>query len=458
MTRFLMTDDYLATFGRLAYLWAWPLVNIHNRRSLMQRLPEPGLISGIVPAAPPGRLGMLHDYVEPEERVVACPNQDVAYGFGMVAADVGPSVIQVPDFGDRFWVYQAVDQRTDSFARLGAMYATAPGFYLLAPTGWEGTVPDGIIDVFRYDTALGVVIPRVFMDDTAEDRAAIQPLLRRIGMYPLPAFTGELVETDWSALPTFGDAGDATSGEQETRWVDPAAFFSVLGDVLQEVPARDGEEALYDWIGSLVVAARDDEGVMAKLTAAAQAADDGLVKELFQFRNYGLPDAHNWTTQRNGARFGTDYLARTAVAKSNIFVNTPFETCYYYQDLDESGARLDGSRGYRIVFAPGGLPPVRGFWSLTVYNEHHFFHPNELGRFSLGTKNTSLVFGDDGSLVLTAGGARPTEEDELANWLPAPDGPFSLFIRAYWPDERIIDRDWQPPAVSPLGDPASSVG
>jgi len=36
------------------------------------------------------------------------------------------------------------------------------------------------------------------------------------------------------------------------------------------------------------------------------------------------------------------------------------------------------------------LPPVQGFWSLTLYNEHHFFHPNELDRYSFGTKIKNL--------------------------------------------------------------------
>ena len=36
------------------------------------------------------------------------------------------------------------------------------------------------------------------------------------------------------------------------------------------------------------------------------------------------------------------------------------------------------------------LPPVRGFWSLTLYNEHHFFHPDELDRYSFGTKIKNL--------------------------------------------------------------------
>ena len=48
------------------------------------------------------------------------------------------------------------------------------------------------------------------------------------------------------------------------------------------------------------------------------------------------------------------------------------------------------------------LPPVRGFWSLTLYNEHHFFHPDELDRYSFGTKIKNLHRTHGGSLTLTA--------------------------------------------------------
>ena len=65
----------------------------------------------------------------------------------------------------------------------------------------------------------------------------------------------------------------------------------------------------------------------------ATEAEKDLVEPLFQFRNYGIPLPHHWTTQNNGAAFGTDYFTRTAVAKSNIFVNKPTETKYFYQDL-----------------------------------------------------------------------------------------------------------------------------
>jgi len=445
-----MTEDYIRLIGRLAYLWGWPLVNMHNRLSVMEKLPGPGLLAGVVPAAPPGSAGMLHDYITPEERLVACPNQDVVYGFGVIDGRRGPSVVQVPDFGDRFWVYQAVDQRTDSFVRLGAMHQTRPGLYLLAPRSWDGAVPGGIAGVFRFDTRIAVCIPRVFMDDTDADRATIQPVINQVMAYPLSEYTGRMRSIDWSTAPSF-PAGGATSGEQETQWVDPRRFFAELPAVMTEVPARPGEEALYGWLDSMLQAAARDSRVADLLNAAAVDANAGLVDELFQFRNIGLPLPGHWSAQRNGARFGTDYLSRTAMAKANIFVNTPEETAYFYQDLDAHGARLDGSRSYSVTFPPNQLPPVRGFWSLTLYNEHHFFHPNELNRYSLGTKNKDLHHAADGSLTLTASAAPPGDDDLRSNWLPAPAGPFSLYLRAYWPGQQILDGTWTPPPVIRFG-------
>jgi hypothetical protein len=276
-----MTEDYIRAVGRLAYLWAWPLVNMHNRLSMMEKLPGPGLLGGIIPAASPGSAAMLHDYVRPEERVVACPNQDMVYGLGVIDGTRGPSVVQVPDFGGRFWVYQGVDQRTDSFIRLGAMYGTEPGLYLLAPESWDGPVPAGITGVFRFGTRIAICIPRVFMDDTDSDRAAIQDVINQVMVYPLEGYTGELQVTDWSAAPVF-PAGDAISGKRETRWVDPGAFLAQLPEVMAEVPARPGEEALYEWMGSVLRAADGDARVADLLRAAAMDADLGLVAELCQ--------------------------------------------------------------------------------------------------------------------------------------------------------------------------------
>jgi hypothetical protein len=97
------------------------------------------------------------------------------------------------------------------------------------------------------------------------------------------------------------------------------------------------------------------------------------------------------------------------------------------------------------------MPPVKGFWSLTLYDAEHFFHPNPLNRYSLGTKNKTLKYNPDGSLTLYAGADSPGQDKE-ANWLPAPIGRFSLYLRANWPDETILDGTWKPPLVEQMNE------
>jgi Protein of unknown function (DUF1214) len=59
--------------------------------------------------------------------------------------------------------------------------------------------------------------------------------------------------------------------------------------------------------------------------------------------------------------------------------------------------QLVGESSYEVTFPKGQLPPVKGFWSLTVYNPEHFFYPNALNRYPLGTKNKTLKYNDDGN-------------------------------------------------------------
>jgi hypothetical protein len=440
-----MTEEYVRQVGRWAYFWAWPMVNVYNRLAAFSQLPEPGLIGGIVPAAPPNQLSMLTDYVAPEERVVACPNQDVVYGFCILSLDREPVVIQVPNFGDRFWVYQVVDQRTDSFASLGKMYGTKPGLYLLVGPGWKGETPPGIQAVFRSPTNVGVVIPRVFKDATKEDTRAVQPLINQVLLYPLSQSDGTIKTKDWSSNRKYPSA---SQGQEETKWVEPEKFIEQLPKVMDELPPLPGEEAMYANIRAIWAGAENDPKLKQTLLEAASAADKELVSPLFEFRNFGIPVAGNWTTQVNGANFGTDYFTRTAVAKSNIFVNKPEETKYFYQDLDSNGARLNGNYQYTVNFAKEELPPVKGFWSLTLYNKFHFFEPNSLKRYSLGTKNKDLQFDANGSLTIYVSAKAP-DASKMSNWLPAPKEDFSLYFRCYWPEAAITDGKWTPPpAVS----------
>jgi hypothetical protein len=214
---------------------------------------------------------------------------------------------------------------------------------------------------------------------------------------------------------------------------------------MKSVPPLPGEEALYKWIGSVLEAAEDPK-IMQTLKETAVASESELIPPFFQWRYNGRPAGNGWNSPVNNAQWGTDYLNRTGTAKSNIYDNRPEETKYIYRDDDSQGQQLNGRNLYTVTFAKGKTPPVQGFWSLTLYNDVHLFNPNPLKRYSLGTKNKNLKYNEDGSLTLYAGAKSPGKDKE-SNWLPGPNGTFSLYIRAYWADKAILDGTWMPPAV-----------
>jgi len=439
-----MSKEYVQMVGRMAYLWGWPLVNNANRHAAFSKAPEPGLLGGVLPIAH-NSLAMLTNYVSPEQRFVTCTNQDVVYGFGFLDnLDEKPIVFQVPDFGDRFWVYALYDARTDELSQIGKQYGTKPGFYMVVGPNWKGETPKGITAVLRSSTTVVAAAPRVFMDDTTEDHAAIQPTLSQIDFYPLSQFDGKMKTKDWSKLPHF--PAPKPSGKGETQWVNPDTFFDELPAVMKQVPPLPGEEALYKWISSVLDAAAKDPAIKKTLTETAVAAEREMISPFFQWRNNGRPAGNGWNSPVNNAKWGTDYPNRTGTAKSNMYDNLPTETKYIYTDDDSRGKQLVGQNLYSITFPKGQVPPVNGFWSVTLYNELHFFNPNPLMRYSLGTKNKTLKYNADGSLTLYAGAKSPGADKEN-NWLPAPSGTFSLYIRAYWADKAIVDGTWQPPVI-----------
>lgn len=444
-----LSDDYVRLVARDAFFWTWPIINVCSRRVAFARLPHQMLLGGVLPAGPANTLTMLTDYVSPGQRAVACPNRDVVVGHAIVALDLSPVVVQVPDFGGRFWVIQVLDSRTDSFAELGSMYGTSPGFYLLAGPNWVGAVPRGIQKVFVSQTSSGVVIPRVFREDTPEDLQAVQAVINQIGLYPVDAFDGQMKFMDWRQVPVGPATQEADANGSETCWVRPEKFLDMLPVALADARPLPGESARYAQVLAVVDAVRRDQRLKNVFNEAVAAAERELIEPLFQFHNFGRPLPHHWSTIANGACFGTDYLMRTGVAKSNIFVNKQNETKYFYQDLDAGGNRLNGAHRYTVTFAPGRAPPVQGFWSLSLYDRHHFFAPNALSRFSVGTKSPTLRPDADGSLTILVQAA-PPDDAHKGNWLPAPAdgvGDFSLCIRLYCPEPSVLEGRWTPPAV-----------
>ena len=190
---------------------------------------------------------------------------------------------------------------------------------------------------------------------------------------------------------------------------------------------------------------------------------DKLTPELRQAIEAGMADA--WAEAdrlkqqaatgklSSGDIFGTraflknNYAYRMLAAALGIYGNTKEEAMYPVYYTDSTGRPLNGANRYILHFAPGQLPPVHAFWSLTMYNDRQLFADNPIDRYAIGDRD-DLAFNPDGSLDLYIQRASPGA-DKDSNWLPAPQsGSFTMNLRLYWPSFEVIDGRWSPPPVT----------
>jgi hypothetical protein len=154
-----------------------------------------------------------------------------------------------------------------------------------------------------------------------------------------------------------------------------------------------------------------------------------------------------WTN--NAGSYGTDYAQRAMVTLIGPGLNFPKDAVYPFTSKDSDGKEYDGSKyKYVMRFEKGKMPPVKGFWSLTMYDSDFFFVPNTINRYNLSQRNT-FVTNPDGSVDLYLQAESPGPDKE-ANWLPAPKGKFITMLRLYWPKDTpptILDGSWTPPPV-----------
>lgn len=74
------------------------------------------------------------------------------------------------------------------------------------------------------------------------------------------------------------------------------------------------------------------------------------------------------------------------------------------------------------------------------------FVANPIKRYSIGDRTPGFKLGADGSVTIYIQHESPGSDKE-SNWLPAPDGPFALALRIYWPEQVILDGKWEPAPI-----------
>src|SRR5262249_30009878 len=163
-----------------------------------------------------------------------------------------------------------------------------------------------------------------------------------------------------------------------------------------------------------------------------------------------VPVVNGWSYMTKTGIYGTEYDIRAATTFVGLGANRPEDAVYPFTAIDANGQPLTGAHRYVLHFSKGEEPPVKGFWSLTMYNSEYYFVENPIHRYQISPKQSPVKYTPDGSLDLYIQHESPGAAKEK-NWLPAPSGKFVLMLRMYWPDAPVINGTWKPPAVTEAG-------
>ena len=395
-----------------------------------------GEASGAVGAAGAPVLGswmMLPDLTTPATATVL-PMNDALYGACHLELDrQGPLVVRVPaDPDGRYYSVAIVNAHFANVAHLGPKWTGRDEVeVLVVPPGWAGQAPGGM-RVIESPTASACLLSRCLVryDDGDIDRVRSW----RSGFTVRP-LEGELADVEHDDLVHPGIA----------TMQDPWAYFAVGLDHLTGNPFPAEMSWVLDVVNvdAIIAAQHDDAGRQAVIDGvdAAQAIVNAALTSWPTRGGWRLPQP--WTGLPNA------HLAQNAgLQLFQVGSNDLGEAAYFFGDRDDQDRPLDGSGGavYRLRFGPGALPPVDpdGFWSVTMYGPGNLLVANPLHRYSTRATRPGFALDPDGAVTFWLSASKPEEVDE-ATWLPAPDGPFRLGVRLYYPLAPVVDGTWQPP-------------
>ncbi len=382
----------------------------------------------------------------PEDKAVQTPNSDTPYSMIGMDLRAEPIVLTVPAIAkERYFSIQLIDAYTFNFDYIGSRATgNEGGVFLIAGPGWEGAAPEGIDKVIRSETELTIAVYRtqLFNPDDLDNVKKIQTGYK---VQPLSDFLGESSPKSAAAI-SFVEP--LTPDTQKTS----PEFFNILNFILTFCPTNQSEKELMARFSKIGVGAGENFDVNKLSPEIKNAVVEGMSDAWADLA--ALQQNINAGKVTSGDLFGTrahlngNYLYRMAGAVLGIYANSKAEAMYpaYLVDADEQA--LSGENRYTLHFAPGQLPPVNAFWSLTMYRlPESLLSANPLNRYLLNSPMLPQFNKDaDGGLTLLIQNESPGVDEE-ANWLPAPKGPFFMAMRLYWPRESALDGAWTAPRL-----------
>lgn len=427
-----------------AYIYGYPLVAAYEVMHTQSLEPSS-----------PGYKGPFNHYradirlMTAADRTIISPNADTPYGLANLDLRNEGYVISVPEIDiNRYFSIQMVDMYTFNFAYLGKRATmNKAGTYLISYPGND--IPSlaeakgaGMDSIIRCETPFVQLFSRTQLYDDA-DLDEVKAINSRISLRPLSDY---IPGTDKKA-----DLGYDNFPNPSDQCLNTPEFFSVLDFVLTQCPVHPSEKALREHFKLLGLDGKFD---YSKLSAQQkEALDYGISQGFAQLAGATEADTRKifGSRQEMEAMNGDDiYRSRAIGAFYGIYGNTVSEAMYYTYRTDSDGSRPDASsRDYRLTFDMEALPPVNGFWSISMYGEDKFFVDNPLDRYLINSRmlDNGQLHVADGKLTVSIQAEPPRDPEEQKNWLPAPKGPFILILRLYLPFQDAITYKWKRPEL-----------
>lgn len=369
------------------------------------------------------------------------PNNDTIYSRSWLYLKDEPVILTVPAIRDRYHSVELTDFMDDNFAYVGTRATgDAAGNFAIVHRDWKGKLPAGTTALPASSTPWAFLQVRTAVKDAA-DLPAAHAIQDGYRLTPL----SQWVNPDAPA-PKAGEIWQPLD-----RSADSLNEWRTINRAMLEIPADPQDADMLKQYARIGVGPGIDIDALDPATkrGLARAAVDGrkIIYDAFA-AGYGQTIVNGWnypppqTGRMSGAR---DWLLRAIQPAVGFNANDPIEATYLNASVDGDGQPLTGANRYVIRFAKGAEPKVKAFWSLTMYNKQYNLVANKLDRYSVGDRSGMKPDADGGlTIYLQKDSPGPGKE---SNWLPAPDGSFFLFLRAYLPESDIVDQTWQPPKI-----------
>ena len=432
-----------------AYIYGYPLVTMEMTRRVMTNVEKPD-----GSRAPMGQFVRMREYPSAQFRDVTAPNADTLYTTAWIDVGKEPWVLTLPDMNDRYFLFPMLDGWTNVFQVPGKRTTgTGPQKYAITGPGWKGTLPEGVTE-YKSPTAIVWLLGRIYCTGTPEDYAAVHKLQDQISIVPLSAYGKPYMPPTGKVDPSIDMK---TPVRDQVNALSAGEYFTLLAQLLKNNPPGADDQPMVEKLAGIGIEAGKpfDGSKISPLAREAfevvpKIANDRIMAHLKGGILTGDMTLQNgWLFTTKTGLYGTNYLQRALITAIGLGANRPQDAVYPTSEGPNILGSYDGGKKYIMHFPKGQLPPVNGFWSVTMYDENYFFVPNPLNRYSISARQ-ELKANADGSTDLYIQNESPGADKE-SNWLPAPQGKFILMLRMYWPKESapsIIDGTWKIPAVT----------